>query len=145
MSFVVDSCVLLDIALKDPKWSLKSATMLEKKMKHGLVVCPLSVIEISPQFAGSLSEVRSFLRIVGVDYAEPWNDTDTSNAAKAWSQYVSKRRSDKVAKRPLADILIGAFALRLSGLITRNPEHFKPWFPTIKILDPKNVNSTHEI
>jgi len=139
MPFVVDSCVLLDIALKDTQWALKSATMLEKKMKDGLIVCPLSIIEISPQFAGSLSEVRNFLRMIGANYSEPWTDEDTSNAVEAWSRYVAKRRSNKIAKRPLADILIGSFAARLSGLITRNPEHFKPCFSTHKILDPTDI------
>ncbi len=139
MAFVVDSCVLLDIALKDPLWSLKSATMLAKKMNVGLTVCPLSVVEISPQFAGSLSEVRSFLKIIGVDYDEPWTSEDTANAVISWSRYVAKRRSGKVAKRPLADILIGSFAERMSGLITRNGEHFKPWFPKLKILDPSDI------
>lgn len=136
MPWVVDSCVLLDIALKDPKWSLKSAALLEKKMRDGLVACPISIIEISPQFGGSLSEVRSFLRILGADYSEPWSEEDTSAAARAWSAYVSKKRSGRIAKRPLADILIGAFAARTTGLVTRNPDHFRPWFPTLKILNP---------
>ena len=108
-------------------------------MKDGLVACPFSVVEISPQFAGSLFEVRSFLRMMGVDYSEAWADEDTSQAVEAWSRYVAKRRSDKIAKRPLVDILIGSFAARMSGLITRNPEHFKPWFPALKILDPSDI------
>jgi predicted nucleic acid-binding protein len=36
----------------------------------------------------------------------------------------------------LADLLIGAFACRRRGLITRNPANFKRFYPGLKVLGP---------
>lgn len=33
-------------------------------------------------------------------------------------------------------MMIGAFASRFDGLITRNGSDFRPWFPELSILDP---------
>lgn len=49
---------------------------------------------------------------------------------------VAARRAGIGRKRPIADILIGAFAVRHDGLITRNPDNFRPWFPQMKIIGP---------
>jgi len=40
------------------------------------------------------------------------------------------------AKRPIADVLIGAYAMRRSGLITRNANDFTMWFDKLAIVDP---------
>jgi len=32
--------------------------------------------------------------------------------------------------------LIGGFATRFQGLLSRNPDDFKPWFPALRILVP---------
>jgi hypothetical protein len=32
--------------------------------------------------------------------------------------------------------MIGAFATRFDGLITRNQKDFKPWFPELKLVVP---------
>lgn len=136
MAWVVDSCVLLDVALKDPEWGLQSAEILEARRPEGLVVCPVTVIEITPQFGGDIGEVRKFLAILGASGQEGWLDADTRTAAKAWSGYVAEKRKSGVVragKRPVADLMIGAFATRFEGLITRNPEHFRPWFPGLEL------------
>lgn len=39
-------------------------------------------------------------------------------------------------RRPIADILIGAFAARHEGLVTRNPDHFRPFFPQLVLAEP---------
>ncbi len=39
-------------------------------------------------------------------------------------------------KRPLADILIGAFASRFDGILTRNEADFKTVFPSLAITAP---------
>ncbi|MBM3833050.1 MAG: type II toxin-antitoxin system VapC family toxin [Verrucomicrobia bacterium] len=39
-------------------------------------------------------------------------------------------------KRPLADILIGAFALRFDGLLTRNETDFRSVFSQLTIVSP---------
>ncbi len=136
MALVVDSCVLLDVALRDPQFGIPSALLLESKRKQGLVACPVSVVEICPQFDGRVTTTRNFLRLVGADADSPWLAKDTEHAAEAWARYVSTKRAGKTAARPIADILIGAFSLRFDGLVTRNPAHFAPYFPSLKLIDP---------
>jgi hypothetical protein len=34
------------------------------------------------------------------------------------------------------DILIGGFACRFQGLVTRNPQHFLPYFPALATRQP---------
>jgi predicted nucleic acid-binding protein len=36
----------------------------------------------------------------------------------------------------LLALLIGAFACRYQGLITRNPSDFRRWFPKLKLRQP---------
>jgi predicted nucleic acid-binding protein len=36
----------------------------------------------------------------------------------------------------VADLLIGAFACRHQGLITRNPTDFRRWFSKLKLRQP---------
>jgi len=136
MALVVDSCVLLDIALRDPSFGIPSALLLENRRKQGLVACPISIVEICPQFDGRIATTKDFLRLVGADTDTPWLAQDTERAAEAWARYVSMKRAGKTAARPIADILIGAFALRFDGLVTRNPAHFAAYFPSLSLIDP---------
>jgi predicted nucleic acid-binding protein len=134
--WIVDSCVLLDIALRDPAHGLASALFLDKRRKEGLAVCPVSIIEIAPFFAGEIGHVREFLKVLGADAGRPWLEADTEVAVRGWSRYVGLKRQGTAPRRPLADMLIGAYASRHSGLITRNPSHFRPYFPDLPLAQP---------
>lgn len=134
--WIIDSCVLLDIALKDPVHGLASALFLDKRRKEGLAVCPVSVIEIAPFFAGEIGSVREFLKVLGADSGLAWLETDTEAAVRGWSRYVRLKRQELSPRRPVADMLIGAYASRHSGLITRNPSHFRPYFPDLSLAQP---------
>ena len=65
-----------------------------------------------------------FLDKMIVGYDAPWTWQDTMAAHKAWARYVEQKRIGNVSKRPVADIIIGAFASRFNGLITRNVKDF---------------------
>jgi hypothetical protein len=56
---------------------------------------------------------------------------DTLAAHSAWSRYVIAKRSSKIPKRAIADILMGASACRSDANLTRNEADFKPAFPTL--------------
>jgi predicted nucleic acid-binding protein len=142
MPWVIDSCVLLDVALKDPVYGVPSALFLEDKRGDGLVVCPISAIEVSPFFDGDLKNVREFLKVMGSESDAPWMEADTESAAIGWSRYVRLKRAGKADRRPVADILIGAFAMRYKGLITRNPDHFRPFFPELTLAEPPKAAIT---
>ena len=134
--WVVDTCVVLDVFENDPQFGLVSARILEKLLVDGLAVSPVTMVELSAAFAGDLAEQNRFFDEAGIFHTEAWTVADTEAAHRAWNSYVESRRSDKVPKRPVADILIGGFAMNRQGLITRNPTDFRRWFPKLLIREP---------
>ena len=134
--WVVDTCVVLDVFENDPQFGLVSARILEKLLVDGLAVSPVTMVELSAAFAGDLAEQNRFLDEAGIFHTEAWTVADTEAAHRAWNSYVENRRSDKVPKRAVADILIGGFAMNRQGLITRNPTDFRRWFPKLLIREP---------
>lgn len=71
-----------------------------------------------------------------VSWAEAWTMADTLAAHGSWHQYVAGKRAGILSKRPMADILIGAFASRFEGILTRNIADFSAVFPSLRIEKP---------
>lgn len=136
MAWVVDTCILLDIGLDDPEFASASESLLDARLAEGLLVCPVTFVELAPAFSGQIDALEEFLFQLGVDHQEGWIAAATANASTAWAGYVEKRRSKQTPKRPIADVLIGAFALRHQGLLTRNADDFRKLFPALAIVEP---------
>lgn len=136
MAWVVDTCVVLDIAINDAAHGITSAQLLQSKSHEGLVICGVTFVELSPAFGGKLAELKRFLVGAQIGWEEPWTLADTEAAHDGWWRYVSQKRQGLVARRPVADLLIGAFACRSRGLITRNPADFKRFYPGLRLLIP---------
>ena len=136
MAWVVDTCLLIDVAEADLVFGVASAKLLDTKRTDGLTICPATYVELAPVFNGDQTAQNEFLFNLGVAWPEVWTQTDTEEAHQAWNRYVTARRTAKVPKRPLADILIGAFASRFDGILTRNENDFRAMFPTLNITTP---------
>ena len=136
MAWVVDTSVLIDILEDDPSFGEASARFLDSHLTDGLVVCPVTYAELAPAFRGNLTLQDEFLDGIGVDCREDWVWQDTLKAHAAWHAHVQRRRAGQAARRPLADILIGSFAVRFQGLITRNPDDFRTAFPSLELQVP---------
>lgn len=136
--WIIDTCVILDVFENDPQFGFSSARCLTRLLPEGLGVSPLTMVELSVAFSGRMLEQKWFLDQAGISYSEPWTTVDTEAAHTAWNLHVVKRRRSptKLPKRPLPDILIGGYAANRSGLVTRNPSDFVPWFPRLRIIDP---------
>jgi predicted nucleic acid-binding protein len=132
VAWVVDTSVLLDIRQNDPQFGLAAAECLVRHLADGLVLCPITYIELAPEFHGESALQARFLERVGVEWLEPWTRRDTLNAFYLWAQHVEKKRAGLAGKRPVADVLIEAFAQRFQGLITRNVKHFS----TVVVVTP---------
>jgi predicted nucleic acid-binding protein len=83
-----------------------------------------------------LTPEEQFLANVGVIWPEAWTLADSQQAHAAWALHVQQKRQRAATKRPIADILIGAFSLRFQGLLTRNGADFRRRFPALVVVEP---------
>jgi predicted nucleic acid-binding protein len=134
--WIVDTCVVLDVFENDPQYGLASAKLLQKLLPEGLAVSPVTMVELAAAFEGDISEQKRFLEQAGISHAESWTGADTEAAHRAWNAYVMSRRKGNIPKRPIADLMIGGFAVNRQGLVTRNPSDFRRWFPKLTIREP---------
>jgi predicted nucleic acid-binding protein len=139
MAWVVDTCILIDVLEDDPQFGRSSALALDSLAGDGLVVCPLTYAELAPAFQGKRALQDEFLHGVGVDFRQDWTWADTLRAHSAWHRFIERRRARALPRRPpapLADVLIGAFAGRYQGLVTRNAGDFAAIFPEMSLKEP---------
>jgi predicted nucleic acid-binding protein len=136
MAWVVDTCLLIDVAESDPAFGLPSARLIDSMRPQGLLLCPVTYVELAPLFGGVRDALDEFLFHLGVAPSAQWIADDTVAAYDAWYRYVIAKRAGKIPKRPVADMLIGAFATKFDGLLTRNEADFRPIFPSLRIVTP---------
>ena len=48
MAWVVDTCLLIDIAEADPTFGVASAKLLDLKRPEALTICPVTYVELAP-------------------------------------------------------------------------------------------------
>lgn len=137
--WVVDTCVIIDILSGDGTFSVKSADAIDAKRGEGLVVAPLTYIELAPSFCGNVKDQDLVLSGLGIELDFAGNKDAVLTAHKAWYEHVLRKRLGAVAKRPIADVLIGAYALQKGGLITRNEADFRTIYPTLTIFNPMSA------
>ena len=136
MAWVVDTSVLLDLVTGDPQFEPASTLCLQSSLADGLVICPISLIELGPAFAGDDAAAEAFLKSAGIETSEPWTSRDTALAHRLWHEFQSRRKQGNLAKRPVADVMIAAFATRFQGIITRNGTDFRNIAPTLVVIQP---------
>ena len=139
MSWVIDTGVLLDVLEDDPAFGESSANCIDALAPDGLVVSPISYAEMAPAFRGNRALQNEFLDGMGVTYREDWTFEDTLRAHRAWHEHILRRRKSGGSRRPIADILIGSFAARFQGLVTRNDADFRTAFSDLVVQVPESV------
>lgn len=136
MSWVVDTCLLIDVLEDDPDFGESSAALLDSLIDDGLVICPISYVELAPAFLGDRRRQDEFLSAIGIDFSQGWTLPDTQCAHSAWNRQIALKRRKLGQKRPIADILIGAYASVRTGLLTRNTCDFTSVFAALRIKEP---------
>ena len=138
---VVDTCVLVDIADDDPSYGRASAECVAAHFGKGLFISPVSYVELAPVFDSSRRRLDDFLGALGVNRYELFELSDRDAAFAAWARHVSAKRAGQARRRPVADALIGALAMRVGGIITRNGQDFLSFYPALVVIDPTKPHS----
>jgi predicted nucleic acid-binding protein len=133
LTTLVDTNVLIDIAVRDPAWLKWSRSHLEAARKDGIVVINQVIYsEFSMRYT-TLDEVdavlpeNEFLR-----EGLPWEAAFA--ASKAFAHY---RRKGGLREKALPDFWIGAHAVvRGYTVLTRDPTGYRTYFPSIEIVAP---------
>jgi len=134
MAWVVDTCVLIDVLDDDSAFGEIAADKLDAYRESGLVVCPVTLIEMGPAFCGDWGKMEDFFNLLTISRPE-WTLNHSKKSFAAWDRAVELKRSQRAGKRPVADVMIGAFSLEFEGLITRNASDFTSLFPKLDIVE----------
>jgi len=130
---LVDSSVLLDLALEDPTWMEWSADALAAAADAGrLAINPIIYAEVSIGY-NAIEEIDAFL--AAEDYERrPMPYEAGFLAGKAFLKY---RRAGGAKRSPLPDFYIGAHAA-VAGyrLLTRDKARHSTYFPTVPLIAP---------
>ena len=141
MKWVVDTCVIIDVLRGDGEFSRLSADALDAKMEDGLMLSPISYVELAPSFNGDIAAQDRLLAEFGIDVSFDGNREAVFAACRAWHSHILRKRSGAAKKRPIADVMIGAYAMAKGGLITRNETDFRSLFPDLTIYNPEHPNT----
>lgn len=132
-STLVDTNVVLDILSQDEDWFDWSVAMFETAAHEGHVVINQIVYAEVAAAYGNIEDLEAalptrFLRRIDL----PW-----AAGFLAGHAYLKYRRSGETRRSPLPDFYIGAHAaVAGSTLLTRDPERYHAYFPTIRIVAP---------
>jgi len=130
---LVDTNVLIDVAVEDPVWFGWSGKQLAELAGRGpLAINPIVYAEFSIHFdtVEEIEEVLSAFRFERLQI--PWKAAFV--AGKAFKRY--RRRGGKRAA-PLPDFFIGAHAAVAGlALLTRDPPRFREYFPKLTLISP---------
>jgi predicted nucleic acid-binding protein len=130
---LVDSNIILDVFLNDPKWADWSESKLDEYDQLGLLyINSIIYSEISIGF-NRIEDLESAIAGAGFQMLEIPKEA-LFLAGKAYLKY-RKRKGTK--RTPLPDFYIGAqAAVQNLDLITRDVSRYQSYFPTVKLITP---------
>ena len=130
---LVDSNIVLDVFLNDPKWADWSESKLDEYDQRGILyINSIVYSEISIGFK-QIENLESAIAKAGLQILEIPKEA-LFLAGKAYRKY--KKRKD-TKRTPLPDFFIGAqAAVQNLDLITRDVFRYQSYFPTVTLITP---------
>ena len=133
MGTLIDTNVLIDVAVRDPVWSKWSYSKMVSALEQGsLVINQIIYAEFSMRYEA----------VDDVDDALPEDEFRRESlpfeaafaASRAFSVY---RRLGGPREKVMPDFLIGAHAaIRGYPILTRDPAGFRKYFPDVELITP---------
>lgn len=132
MITAVDSSVLIDVLIDDPRFADGSAEALRQARREGrLIVCDLVVAEITPVLNGS---AEAFLDDLAIEYVPAGMEA----ALQAGMHFASYLRRGGLRGRVVADFVIGAHAQHHADRLLCRDEGFqRDYFEALRIWEPR--------
>ena len=130
---LVDSNIILDVFLNDPKWADWSESKLDEYDQLGVLYINSTVYsEISIGFE-RIEDLESAIAKAGLQMLEITKEA-LFLAGKAYLTYKKRKGAERT---PLPDFFIGAqAAVQNLNLITRDVSRYQSYFPTVKLITP---------
>jgi hypothetical protein len=130
---LVDTCVILDIVERDPRWLNWSLGALEKTATEGaLFINPIIYAELSIGYH-TIEETER----VAVAFGFRWLELPREALFLAGKAFLRYRRQRGVKTTALPNFFIGAHAA-VTGipLLTRDTRRVRHHFPTVRLISP---------
>jgi predicted nucleic acid-binding protein len=129
----VDSSVLLDVLVADPRFADSSEDVLRRAASEGaLIICECVLAEITPALGASV--VREFLADWNLTFV-PSTVESATLAGEMFQGYL--RRSPRSGTRVLPDFLIGAHAVcSADRLLARDRGYYRDYFKRLRVIEP---------
>lgn len=134
MRTAVDTSVLLDVVLDDPRFADRSEAALRAAAASGaLVACECVLAEMRPAFVQD-DAIEEFLDDWAISFL-PSTKESSLLAGKLYSTWL--RRRGKEPGRVVADFLIGAHALTTADrLLARDRGYYRDYFKKLVLIEP---------
>ena len=134
MITAIDTNVLLDVCLPDPRFGADSKERLRECLAQGAgIICEVVYAELACAFP-SHEGLQETLKFLGVEL-EPSKEKTLWVAAGMWQ--VASREKRGRRGRILPDFLIGAHGLtQADRLLTRDRGFYSAYFKALRILSP---------
>jgi hypothetical protein len=138
MTSYIDSSVLLDLLVDDPRFAASSSSALKEARRNGrLAVCEVVLAEIRPALASD-AELGDLCRDLGLEY-EACSREAALLAGSIFAAYLANKGA---ARRVLPDFLVAAQALVAGAtLLARDRGYYRDYFAGLDLIDPSSYST----